>query len=76
MRDLAAAGRMADVDRVFEIEFRDQLGDVGRIGVHLIAFVGLARAAVTAAVMCDHPIALAQKNIIWLSQSSALNGQP
>jgi hypothetical protein len=29
-----------------------------------------------AAIMRDHAVALSRKNIIWLSQSSALSGQP
>src|SRR3546814_1516971 len=49
---------MADVDRAPQIERRDQFGDVGRVGVHLIAFAGLARPAVTAPVVRDHAKAL------------------
>jgi hypothetical protein len=52
---------MADVDRIAEVERGDQLGDVGRIGVHLIAVTGLARTAVTAPVMGDHAIAFAEE---------------
>ena len=59
--DLAAAGRMTDMDRVPEIERRRQFGDVGGIGVHLVAGRGLAGPAVAAAVMRDDPVALVQE---------------
>ena len=52
---------MADMDRVLQVELRDQVVDIGRIGVHLVAAVGLVRAAVTAPVMGDHAIALAEE---------------
>ena len=76
VRDLAAAGRVADMDGVLEVERVGQRRDVGGVGVHLVAGVGLGRAAVAAAVMRDHAKPCARKNIIWLSQSSALSGQP
>jgi len=52
---------MSDVDGVPEVEGSSQLGNVGGIGVHLVACVGLVRAAVAAAVMRDHAVALRQE---------------
>src|ERR1700733_2663973 len=49
---------MADVDDVFDIELCDQLGDVGGIGVHLVAGVCLGGAPVSAAVMSDDAVAV------------------
>ena len=60
MGDFAAAGRMADVDRVPEIERGDELLHVGGVGVHFVAAVGLARAAVAASIMGDDPVAFVQ----------------
>src|SRR5687767_11072349 len=61
MGDLAAAGRMADVDSILKVQGRDQIFDVGCISIHLIPAVGLVRTAVTAAVMGNHPEALAEE---------------
>ena len=49
------------MDRVLQVERGHQLGDVGRIGVHLVAGVGLGRTAVPAAVVRDDPEALVEK---------------
>ena len=57
-RDLASAGRVADMDGILEIERRGEFGDIGGIGVHLVAVRGLGRAAMAAAVMSDDAIAL------------------
>ena len=54
---LAAAGRMADMDRILEIELLDELGEIVGIGVEIIALPGLARAAVAATVMRDAAVA-------------------
>jgi hypothetical protein len=61
MRHFAAAGGMADMDGVLEVEMRGEFGDVGGIGVHLVAGIGLGRAAMAAAIMGDHPVALCQE---------------
>ena len=50
-RDFAAAGGVAHVNRLAQIELLDQFRDVGGVGVHLVAFPGLAGAAVAAPVM-------------------------
>ena len=60
-RHLAAAGRMADMDGILEIERLDDLGDVGRVGVHVVAVRRLGRAAVAAAVVGDHAIAVIEE---------------
>jgi hypothetical protein len=57
----AAAGRVADVDGVLQVQVVGQGDDVGGVGVHLVAGVGLARAAVAATVMGDDPETLAQE---------------
>ena len=52
---------MADVDGVLEVERVGQCGDVGGVGVHLVAGGGLRRAAVAAAIMRDDPVAVVQE---------------
>src|SRR4030095_1136865 len=53
---LAAAGRMADVNRVPQVEMvGDGLQIVG-IMVHVVAAAGLSGAAMPAPIMCDDPI--------------------
>lgn len=61
MGDLAATCRMADMDSVFEIKRRNQLGHVGGIGIHLIAAAGLVGSPVTAPVVGDDAITLRQE---------------
>src|SRR5690606_19824544 len=56
-----AAGRVSDMNRVFQIEFAHQLCDIGCVGVHLVAGIGLVRATVPASVMGDDAIALVKK---------------
>src|SRR5215203_2767 len=41
--DLAATCRVADMNGILEVERRDKLSDIGCIGVHLVAAVGLVR---------------------------------
>src|SRR5262249_16375887 len=53
----AATGGVADVNGVFQVEFLDELRQVGGIGVHVIAFPRLAGAPVTAAVVGDAAVA-------------------
>ena len=60
-RDLAAAGRVADVHGVAEIERRDERREVVGVGVHLVAVPRLARAAVTAPVVRDAAVAVARE---------------
>ena len=61
MRDLAAAGGMADVDGVVQIEVLDERGEVVGVVVHVVAVGGLGGAAVTAPVMGDDAVALLQE---------------
>jgi hypothetical protein len=56
--DFAAVGGVADMDRVFEIEFLHELREVVGIGVHVVAAPRLARTAVAATVMGDAAIAV------------------
>jgi hypothetical protein len=55
-RDLAATGRMADMDGVLEIQVFDELGQIVGVGVHIVTGPGLARAAVTATVVANHAV--------------------
>ena len=55
--DFAAAGGVADVDRVLQIERFDQRREVVGVGVHFVAVPRLARPAVAAAIMRDAAIA-------------------
>lgn len=56
--DFAAAGRMADEHNVTEIERLDELGQIVGVLVHIVALPGLVRAAMTAPVVGDDPIAV------------------
>src|SRR5665213_2175896 len=58
---LTAAGGVADVDGVFQIEMRGESGQVGSVVIHIVAVGGLRGAAVAAAVVGDHAIALIQE---------------
>jgi hypothetical protein len=49
----AAAGGMADVDRLLQIERFDERREIVGVGVHVVAIRGLARPAVTAAIVGD-----------------------
>ena len=55
--DFAAAGGVADVDRVLQVERFDERREVVGVGVHVVAVPGLARAAVAAAVVGDAAVA-------------------
>ena len=55
--DLAASGRVADVDGVAQVEMIDDGRGVSGVGVHVVAVRGLGRAAVTATVMSDDAVA-------------------
>src|SRR6188472_2571994 len=52
---------MADMDGALEVEMRHKFRDVGGIGVHLVAGIGLGRAAMAAPVMGDDAVALRQE---------------
>jgi hypothetical protein len=58
VRRLAAAGRVADVDRVAQVEMGDESRDVGGVVIHVMASSDLCRPAVAAPVMGDDAIAL------------------
>jgi hypothetical protein len=57
-RDLAAARRVADVDRVLQVERFDELREVVGVRAHVVAIPGLARPAMPATIMCDTAIAV------------------
>ena len=58
---LAAAGGMADMDRILQVEVLGNRREVVSIMVHVMAVAGLRRAAMPAPVMRDHTIALAKE---------------
>src|ERR1700687_1607784 len=60
-RYLAAAGGMADMDGVFQVEMRRKSGQVVGVMVHIVALGGLSGAAMATAVMGDHAIAMLQE---------------
>ena len=61
--DFAAAGRVADMDRVLQVELLDQRRQVVGVGVHVVAVPGLARTPVTATVVRNAAISVrGQKN--------------
>jgi hypothetical protein len=60
-RRLAAAGGVADVDGVAQVEMLDHRGDVGGVVVHVVAVADLARAAMAAPVMGDDAVALLEE---------------
>jgi hypothetical protein len=59
--DLAAAGRMSDVNGVAQVEVRGQGRDVRGIRVHLVAGRRLRRAPVAPAIVGDHAEPLRQE---------------
>jgi hypothetical protein len=58
---LAAAGGMADVNGVLQIEMRGQRRQVIRIVIHVVAIARLSRSAVAAAVVSYDAIAVVKK---------------
>jgi hypothetical protein len=56
--DLPAAGGVPDVHGLLQVQGLDERGEVVGVGVHVVAVPGLARAAVAAAVVRDHPEAV------------------
>ena len=61
VRRLAASRRMANVDRVAQIEMRDNGRDVGGVVVHVVTIADLARSPVATPVMGDDAIPLLQE---------------
>src|SRR4029077_3139080 len=61
VHNLAAARGMADVNRILQVEVSDHRREVVSVMVHVVAVASLRRAAVTAPVMGDYSIALAQE---------------
>ena len=61
VRHLAAAGGMADVNGVLQIEMRRQRRQVVGIVIHVVAVADLCGSAVAAAVMRDDAIALIEE---------------
>ncbi len=55
--DFPAAGRVSDVDGVFQVERSREFGEIVRIGVHIVAVERLAGSSVAAAIVSDAPIA-------------------
>ena len=60
-RHLAAAGGMADVNGVLQVEMRGQRRQVIGIVIHVVAVADLGGAAVAAAVMRDDAIAVLEE---------------
>src|SRR5207249_11518859 len=58
---LAAAGGMTDVNGIVKIKMLDNGRDVGCIVIHVVAIANLGRATVTAPVVGDDTIALADE---------------
>ena len=58
---LAAAGRMADVNGVLQIEMRRHRREVVGIVIHVVAVAGLGGSAMAAAVMGDDAIAVIEE---------------
>ena len=53
VHDLAAAGRMADMDGILQVEMRGHRREVVGIMIHVVAVADLAGAAMAAPVMGD-----------------------
>src|SRR5229473_844678 len=60
-RHLAAAGGMADMDGVFQVEMRRKSRQVVGVMVHIVALGGLGGATMATAVMGDHAVAMMQE---------------
>jgi hypothetical protein len=66
-RHLAATRRMADMDRIPQVEMLDHCRRLVRVMVHIVTSVHQQRAAITAPVMCADAIAAGRKNSIYTS---------
>lgn len=64
------------MDRIVQIQMFHHRRDVRRVMVHIVPLADLIGAAMAPAVNGDNPKTFSRENSIWLSQSSALNGQP
>ncbi|HEY3826240.1 MAG TPA: hypothetical protein VGL82_16855 [Bryobacteraceae bacterium] len=60
-RHVSAAGGMADMDGVFQVEMRRESRQVVGVMIHIVAIGGLGRATMATAVMSNHAIATMQK---------------
>src|SRR5918996_6221885 len=58
---LAAAGRMADVNCILQVEMVGDGFEIVGIVVHVVAAAGLSRTAVAAPINSDDPITLGEK---------------
>ncbi len=56
-----AACRMSDMNHICQVQRCNEVVRVRGIGIHVVASPGFLRPAMTAAVRCDHPIALGEK---------------
>src|ERR1043165_2387545 len=52
---------MPDVDCILQVERSDEFGNVGRVSVHFVAFVGLGRPTMPTPIVGYHAIALVQE---------------
>ena len=59
--NFAAAGRMTDVDRIFQTEVRCHRGEIVGVMIHVVPIGDLTRSSVAAAVMRYDAIALVEK---------------
>jgi len=75
-RDFSATRGMADVNNVAQVELFDQLVNISRVRIHLVAGYGLGGTPMASTVVRNDAITTLKKNIIWASQSSADKGQP
>lgn len=64
------------MDRIVQIQMLHHRRDVRRVMVHIVPLANLIGAAMTPTIDSDDPEPFGKENNIWLSQSSALNGQP
>ena len=61
VNDLAATGRVADMNGVVETETCGQRGQVIGVVVHIVAIAGLGGAAVPTPVVGDNPVAVLEE---------------
>src|SRR5258706_11963250 len=57
-RDFAATGRVADMDRICQVEGFDKLREIVRIGVEVVAVPGLTRTAMASAIMANAAVSV------------------
>ena len=76
VRHLAAASRVADMNDILQVEMLGHRREIVGVVVHVVAVARLSGPAMAAAIMGDDAIAVARKNSICASQSSAESGQP